>query len=174
MKKRNFFQGFLVLGMWLIIIPAFILFLSNDINIGLSFDFPFNIGVIILGCTLICLGSWLLLVTNFLFIRIGRGTASPFAPPKNFVVTGFYQYVRNPMTIGIILTILGESVVLGSFSLFIWFLVFSMTDHILLILWEEPILTRRFGNEYILYKKNVPRWIPRLKPYEKSKKDLER
>jgi protein-S-isoprenylcysteine O-methyltransferase Ste14 len=30
---------------------------------------------------------------------------------------------------------------------------------------EEPGLEKRFGSEYIDYKKNVPRWIPRLKPF---------
>jgi len=31
---------------------------------------------------------------------------------------------------------------------------------------EEPGLAKRFGDDYHLYKQNVPRWIPRLTPWE--------
>ena len=31
---------------------------------------------------------------------------------------------------------------------------------------EEKKLTERFGNEYLIYKKNVPRWIPRLSSWK--------
>jgi protein-S-isoprenylcysteine O-methyltransferase Ste14 len=30
---------------------------------------------------------------------------------------------------------------------------------------EEPGLERRFGADYVLYKRNVPRWIPRLRAW---------
>jgi protein-S-isoprenylcysteine O-methyltransferase Ste14 len=33
------------------------------------------------------------------------------------------------------------------------------------IIYEEPNLEKKFGDEYREYKRNVPRWIPRLKPY---------
>jgi len=36
---------------------------------------------------------------------------------------------------------------------------------------EEPGLERRFGDDYFLYKKNVPRWIPRLRPWEGLSED---
>jgi protein-S-isoprenylcysteine O-methyltransferase Ste14 len=29
---------------------------------------------------------------------------------------------------------------------------------------EEKALERRFGDQYGVYKANVPRWIPRLRP----------
>ena len=31
---------------------------------------------------------------------------------------------------------------------------------------EEPGLARRFGDDYLEYKRNVPRWVPRLTPWE--------
>jgi hypothetical protein len=30
---------------------------------------------------------------------------------------------------------------------------------------EEARLLGRFGQDYIIYKQNVPRWIPRLRPW---------
>jgi len=165
MKKSKLIQGTLVLSLWMIVIPIILLFVTGDVNIGWNLDFPLNMSMTLIGIFLILVGTWILVVTNMMFVKIGKGTASPFAPPKIFVVTGIYQYVRNPMTIGIVFVILGESITLGSFTLFCWFLFFFFGDHIALILFEEPQLARRFGEDYIQYKKHVPRWVPRLKPW---------
>jgi protein-S-isoprenylcysteine O-methyltransferase Ste14 len=35
--------------------------------------------------------------------------------------------------------------------------------------YEEPNLRRKFGNEYEEYCRQVPRWIPRLRPYSLSR-----
>jgi protein-S-isoprenylcysteine O-methyltransferase Ste14 len=37
---------------------------------------------------------------------------------------------------------------------------------------EEPGLEKRFGDDYRRYKANVPRWIPRLRPWEDADKDI--
>ena len=42
---------------------------------------------------------------------------------------------------------------------------FFITNAIYMLLSEEPGLARRFGDDYLLYKKNVPRWIPRVTPW---------
>jgi hypothetical protein len=31
--------------------------------------------------------------------------------------------------------------------------------------WEEADLARRFGRSYLEYTENVPRWIPRVRPW---------
>jgi protein-S-isoprenylcysteine O-methyltransferase Ste14 len=69
------------------------------------------------------------------------------------------------MISGVLMTLLGESVVFGSIGIFIWFLLFFIINHIYFIYSEEPGLERRFGQEYLEYKKNVPRWVPRLRPW---------
>lgn len=37
----------------------------------------------------------------------GRGTPAPFDPPREFVVTGLYRYVRNPMYVSGLIALLG-------------------------------------------------------------------
>src|ERR1700730_1662517 len=51
------------------------------------------------------------------FAVTGRGTLAPVAPPKHLVVRGLYRYVRNPMYVGVISILLGESLFFGSLSL---------------------------------------------------------
>jgi protein-S-isoprenylcysteine O-methyltransferase Ste14 len=38
-------------------------------------------------------------------------------------------------------------------------------------LFEEPGLQKRFGEAYVQYKKNVPRWIPRFHPWDATNED---
>ena len=33
---------------------------------------------------------------------------------------------------------------------------------------EERGLIERFGDSYLAYKRNVPRWIPRLRPWSRT------
>jgi protein-S-isoprenylcysteine O-methyltransferase Ste14 len=98
----------------------------------------------------------------------GRGTPAPMAPPKNLVVVGFYRYVRNPMYLGFISGWAGLWIVFGRAN---W-PALSLTALIILgvltfvLLYEEPHLRQTFGLDYEEYCRNVPRWIPRLHPWE--------
>ena len=67
------------------------------------------------------------------------------------------------MMIGVIMVLLGESLLSGSILVLVWCLVFVQGCLILIPFWEEPDLERRFGENYFEYKRRVPRWIPKLK-----------
>ena len=70
------------------------------------------------------------------------------------------------MISGVMAILLGETILFGSISLVYWFLAFVLVNAIYMPLFEEPGLEQRFGDDYIRYKQNVPRWIPRLKPWD--------
>jgi protein-S-isoprenylcysteine O-methyltransferase Ste14 len=55
-----------------------------------------------------------------------------------------------------------------SYNLLAWLIVFLLINHIYFVLVEEPGLAKRFGEEYEIYKQNVPRWLPRLTPWERK------
>lgn len=63
-------------------------------------------------------------------------------------------------------SLLGEGLLLGSPAILVWFLIFVALNAIYIPLVEEPDLARRFGDGYLGYKRNVPRWIPRLRPWD--------
>jgi protein-S-isoprenylcysteine O-methyltransferase Ste14 len=69
------------------------------------------------------------------------------------------------MLSGVFLVLLGEATLLGSPPIFVWFLVVFALNAVYIPLIEEPGLSQRFGEEYLVYKRNVPRWIPRLRPW---------
>ena len=120
-----------------------------------------------LGWILLALGSIGLFDCFARFAIQGLGTPAPVFPTKHLVITGLYRYVRNPMYVGVVSTILGQGLILGSlrileYGAIVWALFFAFV-----LLYEEPRLRRTFGAEYEAFCAEVPRWIPRLKPAHK-------
>ena len=103
--------------------------------------------------------------TFSVFVRQGRGTLAPWDPTRRLVVAGPYRYVRNPMITAVLTILAGEAILLGSAAIAIWFGIFFAINAVYFPLSEEPGLRRRFGPEYDEYAGNVPRWIPRLRPW---------
>jgi protein-S-isoprenylcysteine O-methyltransferase Ste14 len=98
------------------------------------------------------------------FVVRGRGTPAPFDPPRQFVATGPYRYVRNPMYVGAML-------IFGGLSLYLrWLAVLGFTAgwllliHAFVVFIEEPGLRDRFGATYEDYCHRVHRWLPRPAP----------
>jgi protein-S-isoprenylcysteine O-methyltransferase Ste14 len=97
------------------------------------------------------------------FLDKGKGTPAPIDPPKELVVSGLYNYVRNPMYVGVLLVIIGHFLWFGFWSLLIYTLIVFLGFSSFVIFYEEPNLKQRFGAGYDEYLKRVPRWIPRFK-----------
>jgi protein-S-isoprenylcysteine O-methyltransferase Ste14 len=120
----------------------------------------------LLGLPLIALGLLLIVRTIALFAEVGRGTLAPWDPTTRLVVRGPYRYVRNPMISGVLFVLLGEAALFGSLPLLAWFALVLAVNAVYLPLVEEPGLERRFGDDYERYRAHVPRWIPRLRPWD--------
>jgi protein-S-isoprenylcysteine O-methyltransferase Ste14 len=106
-----------------------------------------------------------MVVTIRLFVKVGQGTLAPWNPPQRLVVRGVYRHVRNPMSAGVFFILLREAVLAASFPILGWFAVFVVVNAVYIPLAEEPGLVKRFGSDYLTYTQNVPRWIPRLRPW---------
>ena len=112
--------------------------------------------------------------TATLFVTFGRGTPAPWNPPKRLVIRGPYRHVRNPMILGVLLLLFAEAILLQSWPIAVWMTVFFIGNAIYFPLVEEKGLEKRFGNEYRIYKAQVPRWIPRLRPWRHAIDDEHR
>jgi protein-S-isoprenylcysteine O-methyltransferase Ste14 len=126
------------------------------------------------GSMLVLTGVMIMAVCISSFIRIGRGTLAPWSPTKKLVVRGLYRYVRNPMILGVLIVLLGEALALKSQNILIWAASFFVINTIYFIVYEEPDLENRFGDEYREYKKHVSRWLPRRKPYDQYQNQKQR
>jgi protein-S-isoprenylcysteine O-methyltransferase Ste14 len=117
------------------------------------------------GMSCIVTGILLVYKSTRLFITVGHGTIAPWNPPQQMVVTGIYLHMRNPMITGVLFILLGEALFFLSMLLFFWALLFWGGNHIYFVKKEEPDLMQRFGRKYLVYTQHVPRWIPRLHPW---------
>ncbi len=154
-------------GIVTLVIPGTMLWLSGTDSFGLWQSVPASRFVLpVIGGICICLGLLLMVATIRLFVTVGKGTLAPWEPTQRLVLQGVYRHVRNPMISGVILVLLGESVLTASLPLFCWFLVVVLVNAAYIPLSEEPGLAKRFGQEYLTYKRNVPRWVPRWTPWD--------
>ena len=119
----------------------------------------------ILGIVLIVAGIPAVLDSFARFALQGMGTPAPVLPTEHLVVTGLYRHVRNPMYVGVAALIFGQALLFGSVRLMAYGLAVWMCFHLFVVLYEEPKLTRSFADEYRKFRGNVPRWIPRWKPW---------
>jgi protein-S-isoprenylcysteine O-methyltransferase Ste14 len=149
-----------------IVIPGILLFLTGTSGSAYSLSSSWNGVLMLAGFLFVCGGLVLFVTTVRLFVLVGRGTLAPWDPTQKLVVYGVYRHVRNPMISGICCILVGEALLTMSPPILCWLLVFTLGNLIYMPLLEEPGLEKRFGEEYLRYKANVPRWIPRLRAWQ--------
>lgn len=98
----------------------------------------------------------------------GRGTPAPIAPTETLVVSGLYRHVRNPMYVAVLAIVIGQALLFGSVVLLRYAVLVWLAFHAFVLLYEEPTLRRRYGASYNVYRANVRRWWPRIRPWPGS------
>lgn len=151
-----------------VLVPGLLLLFEGSVQLGWELPAGWRVLLVAVGTLLVAAGLTLVVRTVRLFATEGRGTLAPWDPPQRIVVRGPYRYVRNPMISGVMAILLGESALLGSLSVVLWFVVFVLINATYIPLYEEKGLIRRFGDDYLGYCRAVPRWIPRPTPWQPS------
>src|SRR5947209_8233226 len=90
------------------------------------------------GLVLLAAGAVGLLDSFRRFAVQGLGTPAPILPTRHLVVSGLYRFVRNPMYCGVVATILGQALILGSTALLFYAAVVWLAFHSFVLLYEEP------------------------------------
>jgi protein-S-isoprenylcysteine O-methyltransferase Ste14 len=117
------------------------------------------------GGVLTAAGAAVLLHSFARFVVEGAGTPAPVAPTERLVVGGIYRHVRNPMYVAVTAAIAGQALLLGRPWLLAYAAAFWALTAAFVRFYEEPTLSARYGEEYALYKRAVPAWLPRLRPW---------
>jgi protein-S-isoprenylcysteine O-methyltransferase Ste14 len=116
----------------------------------------------ILGALLIVPGIFLVEWTIGLQFVRGLGTPIPVVATRQLITTGPYSYSRNPMATGTTMVYVGIAVWIGSLSAVALASIYPMVITAYTKLVEEKELERRFGAEYVAYKRSTPFLVPRL------------
>ena len=128
------------------------------------FEQPSTLSMIV-GVVLVALGEAIRLWGVAYAGSLTRVTGEVGAP--EIIVAGPFAYVRNPLYVGNMLTYIGIGIM--SNALFPW-LVFAALlwfafQYYQIVLLEEEFLQQKFTTLYSEYRKAVPRFLPRLKPW---------
>ena len=148
-----------------VVVPAIILIGGGSPHIGWGLEGVLAALPVLVGIALIASGFALWLWTVRLLARVGEGTLAPWDPTRRLVLEGPYRRVRNPMIAAVLAVLIGEATFFGSPGLLVWSLAFFALNWVFFVLHEEPGLERRFGDEYRVYRRGVPRWVPRRTPW---------
>jgi protein-S-isoprenylcysteine O-methyltransferase Ste14 len=72
------------------------------------------------------------------------------------------------MYLAVTAVIVGQGLVLGQPVLFAYAAAFFLVVAAFVHWYEEPTLSRRFGEQYDAYRRAVPAWWPRRRPWTQS------
>jgi len=86
-------------------------------------------------------------------------TVKPEELPSCLITDGVFRYSRNPMYLGMVLVLLGFSILLNSWVSFLVLPGFSVLIHYRFIYPEEESLKEQFGEDWLAYQQKVPRWL---------------
>jgi protein-S-isoprenylcysteine O-methyltransferase Ste14 len=120
----------------------------------------------IAGVGVLAAGTIVLVQAFVRFVVEGVGTPAPVAPTQQLVVGGVYRYVRNPMYLAVVATIVGQALILRQLELLGYAVAAALVMAAFAHLYEEPALAGRFGAEYEAYRRAVPGWWPRRHPWQ--------
>ena len=120
----------------------------------------------IAGLIMLIAGALVLVQAFARFVTEGRGTPAPAAPAERLVMGGLYRYVRNPMYLAVVAAITGQALALGQPVLLSYAAAVWVTTAAFARWYEEPALARQFGAQYEAYRREVPAWRPRTRPWK--------
>jgi protein-S-isoprenylcysteine O-methyltransferase Ste14 len=127
----------------------------------------------IYGAVPMLLGTAVVMSATVSFYRLGEGTLAPWDPPRRIVVKNLYRFNRNPMYIGVVMVVLGWSVLTGNLWNYLYTAILPVGFHLRIVLYEEREMRRQFGKDWERYRRSVPRWGVRLTPYRTERETVD-
>ena len=144
------------------LLPPIWFLLSIMSMIGLHWVLPvyqlFFPPVTYLGLLAIALGIATMVFSAYLFKK-NQTAIVPFQESSYLITEGIFNYSRNPIYLGMIVTLTGIWIYLGSLTPGVVIPLFSWLIQELFIKEEEKMLKDKFGEDYKIYQASVRRWI---------------
>ena len=139
------------------VIVAGLMWCASSATPAFDFRFPANI---LSSASLALLGAGII-VSGIVSFRRAKTTVNPMRPESasSLVVSGIYQYTRNPMYLGLLLILLGWAAFLSNLAAFALLPAFVVYMNHFQIAPEERALGSLFAQEYQAYRARVRRWI---------------
>jgi protein-S-isoprenylcysteine O-methyltransferase Ste14 len=113
---------------------------------------------ITLGAVVVALGFYVMMAGWWLFKR-HHTVICPTGTPSSLVTSGIYRVTRSPMYLGIFAMLLGLAMIVGSIPFYIAAIAYAIVMDTVFCPYEEEKLLQLFGDEFVIYKNSVRRWL---------------
>ncbi|MHB8854353.1 MAG: methyltransferase family protein [Ignavibacteriaceae bacterium] len=155
---------------WIIMIgggAALGLYLDTILFKNIHISFVFHVISFVIGFLLLILVMKISRNTGRTLAKYGRKGDIKRMETNVLVKQGVYKYMRHPMHLGLLLFPLSIAFLIGSPS---FILIIAPIEIIFMLImikfFEEPEAIRKFGNEYLEYKNQVPWFCFKIKCLE--------
>ena len=141
----------LALLMWLVALPALPFTPPFELRFGLRASLAVALALIGQGIS----------IAGIVAFRRARTTINPLKPAaaSALVRSGIFRFTRNPMYLGLLLTLVGWAVWLWNPASLLFLPVFVLYIDRFQIGPEQRALTKLFGVEFAAYRASVRKWI---------------
>ncbi len=144
------------------ILPPVYFLAAVLLMVGLNYFVPvqtiLNAPITYLGVGMIAFGLFIVMWPAVTFGKAGT-PIKPFEGSTHLVTNGMYRITRNPMYLGMVVVLLGIAVLFGNASPFLIAPMFGWLIQTKFVKFEEALLEKTFGDEYLRYKQKVRRWL---------------
>ena len=139
------------------LVLALLMWLTPAVAGHLEISFPSRV---LWAVVLVCVGQGIA-IAGMVAFRRAKTTVNPVKASlaSSLVIQGVYRYTRNPMYVGLLLTLLAWAVFLANPFAVLWVVVFVLYITRFQIIPEERVLASLFGAKYEAYKGRVRRWV---------------
>lgn len=139
-----------------VFVSAFLIFLVPRVGVLPEFSFYKDL----FSFVLFFLGSLISILGVYEFRKL-KTTVNPFFPNKSsrVVVSGIYEFTRNPMYLGFLFWLISLGVYLNKLTSLFVIVGFILYMTYFQIIPEERALVKKFGNDFLVYIEKVRRWL---------------
>jgi len=110
-------------------------------------------------------------VIGYAYIRRGGKDRRVYA--DRLVTDGFFRHSRNPLYLGNLLVLAGLFMIHNNWWVYAIGVPFFLFAYSSIVAAEEAFLRAKFGAEYEQYCRRVNRWLPDLRGWRESVKDMQ-
>lgn len=144
--------------------PLLLTFLFASAMWLTSFCFPkltFDITYLFLITNIILAIAVIMVLAGVISFKRAKTTVNPINPEQtsSLVVTGIYQFTRNPMYLGFLFMLIAVALLLSNAAALVFIPMFIIYMNKFQIIHEENMLLTLFGDTYRQYLNSTRRWI---------------
>ena len=136
---------------------ALLMWFTSSLVAPLAVPFGVRVGVAL---ALVVIGQSIS-ISGIVSFRRAKTTINPIklSAASSLVSSGVYRFTRNPMYLGLLVTLVAWAVFLSNLLALVGAPLFVLYINRFQINSEERVLSSLFGAEYAAYKEKVRRWL---------------